>query len=238
MLKILFIFQWLSDFQDGRCSINCGETTLLHVLCCILYCICIKYIILYLYYYYLFRKTHLSPSNKKQLILSLSPPSFSLNVLHSSTISEVQRKRSATSQPTRRSGHKTWSRPSSEWRPGPHVVGGQDKTLDNIHQQTLPVLPQHQELQLLHLSDCVCIFLCRTTTFSVTTAFVKLLLTILFFSYRVKELSNYYSEMDPVRQKWTYTFFIYPFLSGDRVAGKHFLLMNLMILFYTVHTST
>ncbi|KAM9857099.1 uncharacterized protein ACBR49_000773 isoform 2-T2 [Aulostomus maculatus] len=35
----------------------------------------------------------------------------------------------------------------------------------------------------------------------------------------VKELSHHFSEMDPVRQKWIYTFFMYPFLSGDRVAG-------------------
>ncbi|XP_044043889.1 uncharacterized protein LOC122872151 [Siniperca chuatsi] len=35
----------------------------------------------------------------------------------------------------------------------------------------------------------------------------------------VRELSDYYSEMNPVRQKWIYTFFMYPFLSGDRVAG-------------------
>ncbi|KAA8595275.1 hypothetical protein FQN60_012410, partial [Etheostoma spectabile] len=35
----------------------------------------------------------------------------------------------------------------------------------------------------------------------------------------VRELSLYYSEMNPVRQKWIYTFFMYPFLSGDRVAG-------------------
>ncbi|MED6255604.1 hypothetical protein ATANTOWER_011869, partial [Ataeniobius toweri] len=35
----------------------------------------------------------------------------------------------------------------------------------------------------------------------------------------VRELSHYYSEMNPVRQKWIYTFFMYPFLSGDRVAG-------------------
>ncbi|XP_023262765.1 uncharacterized protein LOC111655549 [Seriola lalandi dorsalis] len=35
----------------------------------------------------------------------------------------------------------------------------------------------------------------------------------------VRELSHHYSEMDPVRQKWIYTFFMYPFLSGDGVAG-------------------
>ncbi|KAM4595296.1 uncharacterized protein mslnb isoform 2-T2 [Fundulus diaphanus] len=35
----------------------------------------------------------------------------------------------------------------------------------------------------------------------------------------VRELSDYYSDMNPVRQKWIYTFFMYPFLSGDRVAG-------------------
>ncbi|XP_038142794.1 uncharacterized protein mslnb isoform X5 [Cyprinodon tularosa] len=35
----------------------------------------------------------------------------------------------------------------------------------------------------------------------------------------VREISRHYSEMNPVRQKWIYTFFMYPFLSGDRVAG-------------------
>ncbi|XP_034044640.1 uncharacterized protein mslnb [Thalassophryne amazonica] len=35
----------------------------------------------------------------------------------------------------------------------------------------------------------------------------------------VKELSYHFSEMDPVRQKWIYTFFMYPFLSSGRVAG-------------------
>ncbi|TKS68552.1 Mesothelin-like protein [Collichthys lucidus] len=35
----------------------------------------------------------------------------------------------------------------------------------------------------------------------------------------VREISHHFSEMDPVRQKWIYTFFMYPFLSGDRVAG-------------------
>ncbi|XP_027874240.1 uncharacterized protein mslnb isoform X17 [Xiphophorus couchianus] len=35
----------------------------------------------------------------------------------------------------------------------------------------------------------------------------------------VGELSQYFSEMNPVRQKWIYTFFMYPFLSGERVTG-------------------
>lgn len=39
-------------------------------------------------------------------------------------------------------------------------------------------------------------------------------------SCRVKELSHHFSEMNPVRQKWIYTFFMYPFLSGDRIDGK------------------
>ncbi|XP_029355460.1 uncharacterized protein mslnb [Echeneis naucrates] len=58
---------------------------------------------------------------------------------------------------------------------------------------------------------------------SVTKHFLSCLSTKNFScsSYQtvVKELSLYYSEMDPVRQKWIYTFFMYPFLSGDRVAG-------------------
>ncbi|XP_076003783.1 uncharacterized protein LOC142996666 isoform X2 [Genypterus blacodes] len=35
----------------------------------------------------------------------------------------------------------------------------------------------------------------------------------------VRELSHHFSEMDPARQKWIYTFFMYPFLSGDGIAG-------------------
>ncbi|XP_042340404.1 uncharacterized protein LOC121941643 [Plectropomus leopardus] len=35
----------------------------------------------------------------------------------------------------------------------------------------------------------------------------------------VRQLSYHYSEMNPARQKWIYTFFMYPFLSEDRVAG-------------------
>ncbi|XP_039469157.1 uncharacterized protein LOC116314637 [Oreochromis aureus] len=35
----------------------------------------------------------------------------------------------------------------------------------------------------------------------------------------VEELSQHYSEMDPVRQKWIYTFFMYPFLSSATVDG-------------------
>ncbi|XP_071382779.1 uncharacterized protein mslnb [Centroberyx affinis] len=35
----------------------------------------------------------------------------------------------------------------------------------------------------------------------------------------VRELSHHFSEMDPVRQKWIYMFFMYPFLSGEGVAG-------------------
>lgn len=53
----------------------------------------------------------------------------------------------------------------------------------------------------------------------VVFTFMFQLFTIL-SSCRVSELSHYYSEMNPVRQKWIYTFFMYPFLSGERVAGK------------------
>ncbi|XP_054636235.1 uncharacterized protein LOC129183238 isoform X2 [Dunckerocampus dactyliophorus] len=35
----------------------------------------------------------------------------------------------------------------------------------------------------------------------------------------VKELSHHFSEMNPERQKWIYSFFMYPFLSGKGVAG-------------------
>lgn len=39
-------------------------------------------------------------------------------------------------------------------------------------------------------------------------------------SSRVRELSSHFSEMNPVRQKWIYSFFMYPFLSGPDVTGK------------------
>ncbi|KAG7222575.1 hypothetical protein INR49_016172 [Caranx melampygus] len=35
----------------------------------------------------------------------------------------------------------------------------------------------------------------------------------------VRDLSQFYSEMDPVRQQWIYTFFMYPFLSRDGLHG-------------------
>ncbi|KAM4603311.1 uncharacterized protein ACJ7VT_018025 [Polymixia lowei] len=35
----------------------------------------------------------------------------------------------------------------------------------------------------------------------------------------VKKFSHHFSEMEPARQKWIYTFFMYPFLSGDGVNG-------------------
>ncbi|KAF6736458.1 hypothetical protein FQA47_009227 [Oryzias melastigma] len=35
----------------------------------------------------------------------------------------------------------------------------------------------------------------------------------------IKELSQHYSEMNPAQQKWIYTFFMYPFLSGDGAYG-------------------
>ncbi|XP_020560196.1 uncharacterized protein LOC101156712 [Oryzias latipes] len=35
----------------------------------------------------------------------------------------------------------------------------------------------------------------------------------------VKEFSQHYSEMNPAQQKWIYTFFMYPFLSGDGIYG-------------------
>ncbi|XP_028290266.1 uncharacterized protein mslnb [Gouania willdenowi] len=58
---------------------------------------------------------------------------------------------------------------------------------------------------------------------SVTKNFLSCLSTKNFscstYQTMVKELSHHYSEMSPVRQKWIYTFFMYPFLSGDRVSG-------------------
>ncbi|KAI3353425.1 hypothetical protein L3Q82_019952, partial [Scortum barcoo] len=44
-------------------------------------------------------------------------------------------------------------------------------------------------------------------------------LTIKLSFHRVREFSQQFSEMNPVRQQWIYTFFMYPFLSGDAIAG-------------------
>lgn len=137
----------------------------------------------------------------------------------SSQPTEVKHEGSANSQPAREAGIKPQSRPPPERSLGPDVAGGQDETAAEICHQTLPVLPQHHELQLLHLSDCVCLSLWvyhLSVTFVTTTSHHPI------SSSRVREISHHFSEMDPVRQKWIYTFFMYPFLSGDRVAGKVF----------------
>ncbi|XP_072319753.1 uncharacterized protein [Eucyclogobius newberryi] len=39
------------------------------------------------------------------------------------------------------------------------------------------------------------------------------------YQVMVQELSEHFSDMDPVRQKWIYDFFMFPFLSRDNVAG-------------------
>ncbi|XP_029982549.1 uncharacterized protein mslnb [Sphaeramia orbicularis] len=58
---------------------------------------------------------------------------------------------------------------------------------------------------------------------SITKHFLSCLSTKNFscstYQMMVKEFSHHFSEMNPVRQKWIYTFFMYPFLSGHRVAG-------------------
>ncbi len=38
--------------------------------------------------------------------------------------------------------------------------------------------------------------------------------------YSVKELSQHFSGLDPVRQKWIYSFFMYPFLSRNTSSGN------------------
>lgn len=144
---------------------------------------------------------------------------------------EVQHDRRATSQPAGGAGVKPGSRPSPEWRSGPHVDGGQDETAAEIHHQELPVLPEHQELQLLHLPDRVRLSLRLHVSFSnIATTSHHLTSTC-----RVRELSHHFSEMDPVRQKWIYTFFMQPFLSGDRVEGKAFI--GTFVIYYSSEKS-
>ncbi|XP_068178769.1 uncharacterized protein [Antennarius striatus] len=58
---------------------------------------------------------------------------------------------------------------------------------------------------------------------SITRKFLSCLSTKNFscstYQMVVKELSDHYSEMNEARRQWIYNFFIYPFLSGERVAG-------------------
>lgn len=141
-------------------------------------------------------------------------------------ISEVQHDRSAATQPAGGAGVGPRSRPFPEWRPGLHVDAGEDQTTAAVRHQALPVLPQHQELQLLHLPDCV-----RPSPSSFVSPWPSHHHNISSWSSllcRVQELSHHFSEMDPVRQKWIYTFFMYPFLSGHGVAGRALILLILV----------
>ncbi|XP_075869320.1 uncharacterized protein LOC142879757 [Nelusetta ayraudi] len=58
---------------------------------------------------------------------------------------------------------------------------------------------------------------------SITKGFLSCLSTKTFscstYQTVVRELSRHFSGMNPVRQKWIYSFFMYPFLSGPDVAG-------------------
>lgn len=73
---------------------------------------------------------------------------------------EIQHYRSAISEPAGGTVFKPPAGPPPEWGPGPDVDWNQAHTAAKINQQALPVLPQHQELQLLHLPDSVRLVLC------------------------------------------------------------------------------
>ncbi|CAN9510582.1 unnamed protein product [Ophioblennius macclurei] len=84
----------------------------------------------------------------------------------------------------------------------------------------------NQEVDPLQNQDLVQMWLqvkMRPLLKSITKHFLSCLSTKNFscstYQTVVKQLSYYYSEMDPVRQKWIYTFFMYPFLSGNGVSG-------------------
>lgn len=65
----------------------------------------------------------------------------------------------------------------------------------------------------------VFIFLILNFVLSFDRSCLEMSFDISVLPFRVGELSQYFSEMNPVRQKWIYTFFMYPFLSGERVTG-------------------
>lgn len=157
-----------------------------------------------------------------------SPWHFLLTDLSSFSFTpEIQYDRRAHSQPAGGAGLPAWWRTSPEWIPGPDVAGSQDETAAEIHHPALPVLPEHQELQLLHLPNCVSLSPSSRLSLSfMSTASSPSSSS----SCSVKGFSQHFSEMSPVKQKWIYTFFMYPFLSGDRVAGKTSMLIMLMLI--------
>ncbi|XP_029015454.1 uncharacterized protein LOC114860771 [Betta splendens] len=98
----------------------------------------------------------------------------------------------------------------SSWRGVPVLLRGEvDINADPLQNEDLVLMWLEVNIKPLiksiskHFLSCL-----STRSFSCST-----------YQTVVRELSYHYSEMDPVRQKWTYTFFMYPFLSGDRVAG-------------------
>jgi len=72
-----------------------------------------------------------------------------------SSATEVQHDGGAPPQPAGGAVLEPRGGPPAERSPGPDVDGGPDETAAEIHQQALPVLPEHRALQLLHLPDGV-----------------------------------------------------------------------------------
>lgn len=150
-------------------------------------------------------------------LLRMNSPHLRALLSSSSHPTEKQHDGSAISQPAGGARVKPSARPSPERALGPDVAGDKDQAPAEIHHQGLPVLPEQQALQLLHLPDCV---RPGPATTSVLSPSLVGLSSANSSSSRVRELSSHFSEMNPVRQKWIYSFFMYPFLSGPDVAGK------------------
>lgn len=96
-------------------------------------------------------------ASNEEAVLSWRPFRFSWTFVidRFDVITEIQHEGSADSQPAGGAASQPHSGSSSKWSRGPNVDGGQAQAAAALHHQALPVLPQHQELQLLHLPDYV-----------------------------------------------------------------------------------
>ncbi|CAL8285764.1 unnamed protein product [Arctogadus glacialis] len=84
----------------------------------------------------------------------------------------------------------------------------------------LEVVEVYQDEELVHMWLAVKI---RPLLRSISKHFLACLSTKNFscttYQAVVQEFSQHFSDMNPARQKWIYTFFMYPFLSGEGIAG-------------------
>ncbi|XP_015820458.1 uncharacterized protein [Nothobranchius furzeri] len=86
-----------------------------------------------------------------------------------------------------------------ELRPDAHVLQNEALVQMWVEVQMIPLLNSITK----HFLSCL-----STKNFSCST-----------YQIIVREISQYYSDMNPERQQWLYNFFMYPFLSGNAVAG-------------------